>query len=354
MSGGYQGIGAGGHSYPGTTPVTPGGGGMEVGGSITNGTAGRVLYEDAGPVLADSSQLTFSASAGLGSRAADGVAAAILTSIIAGHVTSATATAGIGAAVEMQAQNDGGSQSSAARVAGILRNVSAAGPSGGLLFQIWTGGAWATQAHAHSSAFYATSVLGLGTINATGTTSTLWDLQNTSSMYTYRSASASVGGHAFVGTANTSGARSFFAITPSANTGTTASTAVKVFDYQTHTHTWATGAGPAEQSEFNIAAPTYAAAGASVFPLCTTLYVSGAPIAGANMTITKALAAHFDSGNVQIDDRLIAGAPDSAIGDSVLPASSWSAYLNEAGDTLTFKVKYADGTTVKTGTIALT
>lgn len=58
-------------------------------------------------------------------------------------------------------------------------------------------------------------------------------------------------------------------------------------------------------------------------------------------------------GLVQLGDRLIAAAPDSAIADATLAASSWSAYLNEAGNVLTFKVKYAGGT-VKTGTVALT
>jgi parallel beta-helix repeat protein len=53
-------------------------------------------------------------------------------------------------------------------------------------------------------------------------------------------------------------------------------------------------------------------------------------------------------------NRIVGGAPNSALADGSLAASTWTAYLNEAGSTLTFKVKYADGTTVKTGTVALT
>lgn len=52
--------------------------------------------------------------------------------------------------------------------------------------------------------------------------------------------------------------------------------------------------------------------------------------------------------------RMIGTALNSAIADGNLAASQFSFYLNEAGNTLTVKVKYADGTTVKTGTIALT
>lgn len=55
---------------------------------------------------------------------------------------------------------------------------------------------------------------------------------------------------------------------------------------------------------------------------------------------------------VTFDGRLIALAPNSAATDSDLPAGSWTAYLNEAGNLLTFKVKYAAGT-VKTGSVAV-
>src|SRR5262245_25812736 len=39
--------------------------GMAIGGAVTGGTAGRVLYVDTGPILANSSGLTFSTSNGL-------------------------------------------------------------------------------------------------------------------------------------------------------------------------------------------------------------------------------------------------------------------------------------------------
>lgn len=43
----------------------------------------------------------------------------------------------------------------------------------------------------------------------------------------------------------------------------------------------------------------------------------------------------------------------SAIADGNLSASQFSAHVDESGDNLTFKVKYADGTTVKSGSVAL-
>lgn len=49
--------------------------------------------------------------------------------------------------------------------------------------------------------------------------------------------------------------------------------------------------------------------------------------------------------------RFVIGAPNSAIADANLGAGSLSFYMNEAGNLLTVKVKYADGTTIKTGTI---
>jgi len=50
--------------------------------------------------------------------------------------------------------------------------------------------------------------------------------------------------------------------------------------------------------------------------------------------------------------RMFAGAPTSAPADANLITSQWSAWVNEAGNTLSFKVKYSDGT-VKNGTVAL-
>ncbi len=54
------------------------------------------------------------------------------------------------------------------------------------------------------------------------------------------------------------------------------------------------------------------------------------------------------------DGRLYCHLAGTAVTDGNMNASSFSVWLNEAGNTLTFRVKYADGTTLKTGTVALT
>jgi len=54
------------------------------------------------------------------------------------------------------------------------------------------------------------------------------------------------------------------------------------------------------------------------------------------------------------DGEIILNAEDSATADGSLWANSLSFYLDESGNTVTVKAKYADGSTIKTGTIALT
>ena len=59
------------------------------------------------------------------------------------------------------------------------------------------------------------------------------------------------------------------------------------------------------------------------------------------------LKGYFQSGAI------IIGAPASAVSDAAMGASRVSFYLDEAGNKLKFKVKYADGTTIKTGEVAI-
>lgn len=67
------------------------------------------------------------------------------------------------------------------------------------------------------------------------------------------------------------------------------------------TSQWATGA-VAIQRTVNISAQTIAAVGASAFTKADTVYISGPPIAGTNVTITTATALRLGSGNLQMDD----------------------------------------------------
>ena len=89
--------------------------------------------------------------------------------------------------------------------------------------------------------------------------------------------------------------------------------------------------------------------------------VTSTPSAGDEMSasimidsevVVKALAQADGTGGL-LHKGLVAHAQDGAIPDAALNASEWTAYLDESGNTLTFKVCYADGTTYKTGTVAL-
>jgi len=76
---------------------------------------------------------------------------------------------------------------------------------------------------------------------------------------------------------------------------------------------------------------------------------------GGNMTLGM-----YDSSTWKNQMKFVSGdlgviqhAPASALGDSPLEASTIHFYLDESGHNLMVKVKYADGTTIKTGSIAL-
>lgn len=64
--------------------------------------------------------------------------------------------------------------------------------------------------------------------------------------------------------------------------------------------------------------------------------------------LTKRYLAFDDGGNIRIK------AVTTTAADAELVASEMSFHIDEAGNNLTFKVKYSDGTTVKSGSVALT
>lgn len=214
--------------------------------------------------------------------------------------SSVTGVAGNGVHLAFFATNDTPAAAEAGRVRVLMRAVVTGSEGGAICLDAMNNGSETLCGWGTAGQWYAPT-LALGSLSAAGVTTQTAQISIVSTFVEYKSNNASQGGHKFIGTANVSGARGFFAIAPSSNTGITASTAVPVFDYQTHTMTWATGAGPGEQIEFKIAAPTYAAAGASTFPIASTVAITGAPIAGTNMTITKPLAFHVQSGGSQFD-----------------------------------------------------
>jgi len=102
--------------------------------------------------------------------------------------------------------------------------------------------------------------------------------------------------------AQTTGTPSALVVTAAANTGVTAATECIGVDFDlSATKTWAAGAGPlAEQSEVLIDAPTYAgdAGGALTITEASTFTITGAPTAGANMTLTNAYSLWTAAGSI--------------------------------------------------------
>ncbi|MFA5413208.1 MAG: hypothetical protein WC348_01565 [Patescibacteria group bacterium] len=108
--------------------------------------------------------------------------------------------------------------------------------------------------------------------------------------------------------AGTTGTPSAFIITGGAHTGITAATEdIGVNLNFSANKTWAAGAGPlATQREVVVQAPTYIGdvGGALTMTDAATFYISGAPTAGANMTISNPWALWIDAGNVRLDGNL--------------------------------------------------
>lgn len=134
---------------------------------------------------------------------------------------------------------------------------------------------------------------------------------------THLSLAAISGNAAFSAGALSSGVQTYFKITAPASTGQTAATEVVGLDFDLDaTKTWATGAGPlATQREVLFRAPTYAGGVAALTMTdAYTVYITGAPIAGANMTITRPWGLGV-SGNIGAGNGTAALPSFSFIGD---------------------------------------
>ncbi len=123
------------------------------------------------------------------------------------------------------------------------------------------------------------------------------------------SAVASDGAITLASSARSSGVAPYLHARTPADTGQTADTEFPgiVFggnsSYATVTRTGADGTTYATQREYLFVHPTYAFAGATTVTTAATLAISGAPVAGANATLTNRFALWVqDSGLVRIDD----------------------------------------------------
>lgn len=116
----------------------------------------------------------------------------------------------------------------------------------------------------------------------------------------------SVGGDTFMARSNATSSLNVatpgkFQLTPATPTNRTASTEYIGSDFNlSRTITWATGA-LATQREFLVRAPTYAFVGASIITTAATLAISGAPIQGANATISNPFALWVQTGTAAFD-----------------------------------------------------
>lgn len=98
---------------------------------------------------------------------------------------------------------------------------------------------------------------------------------------------SAAGTFALAASASASGTPTMFSVTVPANTGLTTTVEVPQFNFiNSATQTWATGT-VALQRFIRFQQPTIAAAGSSVFTQAINLSVSGAPNAGANVSITQ-------------------------------------------------------------------
>lgn len=111
-------------------------------------------------------------------------------------------------------------------------------------------------------------------------------------------------------TAASSGAPRTLLVTPGAHTNATASTEINsVFFNFANTLTWAAGA-ITNQRAVRLSQPTYAFDGPSTITNGITLYVAGAPVAGANATISNRYAFYVGGNNSRFD---------GAVGLSMVP-----------------------------------
>ena len=119
----------------------------------------------------------------------------------------------------------------------------------------------------------------------------------------------------------TSGVQPVMTVTMPANTNQTASTEINdVYFNLSATKQWAAGALTTQRA-FRIAAPTYAFVSASTITTACTFYISGAPAAGTNATITTAYSLWIDAGLPRVDSTTANGSVATVLG-SVGPTGS--------------------------------
>lgn len=345
------------------TWAAPAGGGMSIGGAITSGTSGSVLYVNSSGQLAQTAGLTFTPGTNQ---------LVVGRSINVGNDGSIYASTLDPASVALPSGTPSGTTIGWNRSAGDGESniiaMKGAGATGGFRFQDWTGTTLTTlatlsrtgQLLVNRGTSTPAAQLEIGT-SSTSTTfgGAVMRIVNTSSigqnaisfyanttqangqirsaydgvMYYISRATGHqflIGGEAGTGTvianviptgfgvtgiAATSGQyNKAFYVSPGAHTTQQASAeSSDIYFGLDRNVQWNTG-GIALQRAFIVMAPTYRFTGASTITTADTVHISGAPIAGTNATITTANALRVASGDTALDGNL-------RIGGAAKPAS---------------------------------
>jgi hypothetical protein len=284
-------------------------------------TSGRVALVSTAGLMADDSALTYgsstltapqlvtsSSSLPLQVTITDGSAATQIEGARLRHLSSIAGTAGIGVYQSFWASNGvsgGATLAEAVRIKGMLRTVTNGAESGSLEFLVNQANSMTQVGYAVNTGLFGVGVIGVGTLSALGASTSTMTISSSSFMIAYNNAVATLGGHQFTGTVNTTLAKAFFVTTPSANTGitTTAERATHVFgstqasgtpSLTSIIQTWANGT-VALQRENIWVAPTYLqTSGTNVMTVaCHHDFGSIPQITGTTNSITGARIARF-------------------------------------------------------------
>lgn len=93
---------------------------LAIGGSVSGGTAGRVLFEAAGPLLSDAAGFTYAAASGVTLLTDDAATITSLALLTLTHTSSGTALAGFGTGILFKAESGGGNTPSVGQIDAVL------------------------------------------------------------------------------------------------------------------------------------------------------------------------------------------------------------------------------------------
>ena len=258
------------------------------------------------------------------------------------HTTTGTALAGIGTGVLFRSEDGAGNTEDCGRITGYLTTVTDASEASALGFHTRTaGGALAEKmalkadGNLYAAGIYAydtqLALFGRRTAGAPDVyigTVTNRAAVNGSKIITFAIAEGStelgwvdaVGNWQFDQRAVNAAAApgTLFTLTGAAHGASTAITAAEVSDVYLNMareiKTQGGVAAIAAQRTFRLHAPTIAASAAQTYDVAATVYVSGPPIAGANVTLTQTHAVWVDAGPVRIDTALAMVSGAAALG----------------------------------------